>query len=365
METKVTLTCSPRELDFIFSSGEYKHPEIPLFNFSVKSYEDETISASERPDIFVNPNAMHTYKVVIRHSEDIKPKTYFDTAIEFILHYKGTLKDSNCILTDYDQKKHRFKTFINGTVLSREQLSAMMKNHQVKLEKYPKDTEYMPERRVWNEAVAAAELTDLDGDSRTAYAAGYEAGIKRMHYLINKYMELKKDIEQEDNQVECLAHPWRSNIQMTDEELSSKLKDAIIHRNALTKQMEDLQKILTSAWGCTSDEDDALTVKGVRKRVSNKIRRILRSANLNMLTIADLDLDSSPIVQEDTMDENNTFTLDHIIVNHDNTISIDASSAWADNLSLEEEEMSTDVLLAIADFLQEHEDDIKLLSKEE
>ena len=79
----------------------------------------------------------------------------------------------------------------------------------------------------------------------------------------------------------------------------------------------------------------------------------------------DIDPGSSPILQEDAYDSNNTFTLDSIqkktIHNPQSKVSIitvllfDGSSCF-DNYTWTEDTISTDALINIAEYLKDNED---------
>ena len=96
----------------------------------------------------------------------------------------------------------------------------------------------------------------------------------------------------------------------------------------------------------------------IRSESINAIRDILAENHLGSLRMYDLDAGCSPIVQEDTFDDNDTYTLDEIRILNDGCIVFDASSC-ADNFTWTEDNISTDALVGIEEFLEEHIEEIK------
>ena len=79
---------------------------------------------------------------------------------------------------------------------------------------------------------------------------------------------------------------------------------------------------------------------------------------LNCLEMVDIDEGNSPIVCEDRYDENLTTTLDRIVQEEDGRLTFYHSSSCS-NGWLTEDEIPTDALVEIAEFLEEHKEQIQ------
>jgi len=96
----------------------------------------------------------------------------------------------------------------------------------------------------------------------------------------------------------------------------------------------------------------------IRSESINSILDILSENKLGSLHIYDIDAGCSPILQEDAFDDNNTYTLDEIRLMPNGSIVFDGSNC-SDNFTWTEDNISTDALIGIEEFLEEHIYDIK------
>ena len=96
----------------------------------------------------------------------------------------------------------------------------------------------------------------------------------------------------------------------------------------------------------------------IRSESIKSILCILSDNHLWSLRISDIDMGCSPILQEDVFDENNTYTLDEIRLMPYGSIAFDGSNC-SDNFTWTEDNISTDALIGIEEFLKEHIYDIK------
>lgn len=97
-------------------------------------------------------------------------------------------------------------------------------------------------------------------------------------------------------------------------------------------------------------------VQEIRNQAIDSIKM---SIGLSMcLEMVDIDEGNSPIVNEDRYDENLTTTLDRIEQDENGNLTFYHSSACS-NGWLREDEMPTDALIDIAEFLEEHKEQIQ------
>ena len=99
----------------------------------------------------------------------------------------------------------------------------------------------------------------------------------------------------------------------------------------------------------------------IREKLIAEIHDWLDSHELEEVYAVDIDEGSSPIIQEDIKDENNTYTLDRVSrkkittrVGESTILLFDGGSSHA-NHTWTEDEISTDALADIAKFLEEYE----------
>ena len=102
-------------------------------------------------------------------------------------------------------------------------------------------------------------------------------------------------------------------------------------------------------------------IREIREKLIAEILDWLDSHELDEVYAIDIDEGSSPIIQEDIEDENNTYTLDKVSRKKITTragefaiLLFDGSSSHAD-YTWTEDEISTDALADIAEFLEEYE----------
>ena len=104
-------------------------------------------------------------------------------------------------------------------------------------------------------------------------------------------------------------------------------------------------------------------IKEIRKEAEEVIKTILTKNNLERLDLSDLDCGSClPVIQENAFDANNNFTLDSVSIEN-GELSFDGSSSrdffWRNTNSI-----STDALVNIACFIENHEEEIENYVKE-
>lgn len=99
----------------------------------------------------------------------------------------------------------------------------------------------------------------------------------------------------------------------------------------------------------------------IRNEAFNSIKALMGS--LNQLYITDIDEGSSPIVCENNFDDNLTSTLDSITQEEDGRLTFYHSSSCS-NGYLTSTEISTDALIEIAEFLEEHKEQIQEIINE-
>jgi hypothetical protein len=92
-------------------------------------------------------------------------------------------------------------------------------------------------------------------------------------------------------------------------------------------------------------------VQEVRKEAIEKIKKLMGA--LTHLNMVDIDEGSSPIVCEDKFDSNFTTTLDSIEINPNGILVFYHSSSW-ENGWLEENDIPTDALLDVAEYLEDN-----------
>lgn len=102
-------------------------------------------------------------------------------------------------------------------------------------------------------------------------------------------------------------------------------------------------------------------IQEIREKLIAQINDWLDSHELDEVYAIDIDEGCSPIIQEDSEDENNTYTLDMISRKKITTrageftiLLFDGGSSHA-NYTWTEDEISTDALADIAEFLEEYE----------
>ena len=107
--------------------------------------------------------------------------------------------------------------------------------------------------------------------------------------------------------------------------------------------------------------NQSVRLKVVRGQAHDAITEMLQSHGLDLVLASDIDPGSSPVVLEHPNDANNTFTLDAVgIVG--SKLKFDASSC-SQSAIYTEDDIPTDALLDIADWLEDNEDALRELSE--
>ena len=104
------------------------------------------------------------------------------------------------------------------------------------------------------------------------------------------------------------------------------------------------------------------TLNKIRSKAEKAIIKLLTENNLDHVHVLDLsDGNGSPILQSDEFDDNNTFTLDAIVLDG-GKLCFEGSSCNG-NLSWTMDTISTDALLDILDYLEEYSEELQELGK--
>ena len=98
-------------------------------------------------------------------------------------------------------------------------------------------------------------------------------------------------------------------------------------------------------------------IRKIRKETTEHIRAIMEKHHLDTLYASDIDEGSSPILVEDPNDGNYTYTLTSIIL-EEGKLTFEGSNC-CDDISLTENQMDIELLSALADWLDENEDQIE------
>ena len=96
------------------------------------------------------------------------------------------------------------------------------------------------------------------------------------------------------------------------------------------------------------------TIQMIRRSILDAIKGILVSHGVTGVLASDLDGGSAPVIRDDQLDANDSFILDSVTL-RDGSLSFAASSCWRE-VVLDEEDMDTDALCDILDWLRSHED---------
>lgn len=100
-------------------------------------------------------------------------------------------------------------------------------------------------------------------------------------------------------------------------------------------------------------------LRALREEAANSILSVMHKCNILSIEAVDVDEGSSPIIIEDPDDGNLSYTLDRIkVYNTDRErLLIQASNCW-DSADIEEDDLSTDTLIGLSDWVEENEDAI-------
>ena len=101
----------------------------------------------------------------------------------------------------------------------------------------------------------------------------------------------------------------------------------------------------------------------IRQEAIDSIKALMKKHSLQQINAVDINEGSSPIIDEDTCDENLTFTLDRVKLENE-SLEFDGSSS-CENSTWDEESIPTDALVLITDWLEENEDAIKEIAGED
>jgi hypothetical protein len=104
-------------------------------------------------------------------------------------------------------------------------------------------------------------------------------------------------------------------------------------------------------------------LKEIRQEAIDSIKALMKKHSLQQINAVDINEGSSPIIDENTCDENLTFTLDRVKLEND-SLEFDGSSS-CENSTWDEESIPTDALVSINEWLEENEDTIKEIAGED
>ena len=112
--------------------------------------------------------------------------------------------------------------------------------------------------------------------------------------------------------------------------------------------------IIKEILGLNSEESRTSLLGRIGNAVTSEIITLLKSHDSE----PDFCLGSTPVIQADECDDNNTYTLDSVEVDENGEdIVVDASNCW-NSMSLRGENLSVERLCDILDFLKDNEDNI-------
>lgn len=98
------------------------------------------------------------------------------------------------------------------------------------------------------------------------------------------------------------------------------------------------------------------TIRRVRSLAAGRIKNLLKRHGLDAVSVSDLDVCCVPVIQSDPYDDNNSFTLDKIIVRNGDLVF--AVSSCCSEHEIKEDDIDTDALLYVLEWLEENEDDL-------
>jgi len=99
------------------------------------------------------------------------------------------------------------------------------------------------------------------------------------------------------------------------------------------------------------------TIAEVRSKAIQTIKELMNRHGLDTVYASDIDMGFSPVVEVDTCDSNYDYTLDYIKLDPGSKLQFRSSSCFAERTD-DEDSISTDVLIDLADWLQHNEDDL-------
>lgn len=99
---------------------------------------------------------------------------------------------------------------------------------------------------------------------------------------------------------------------------------------------------------------DTALLSSIRKHAATTIKDIMRRHGVDTVYAYDIDEGSSPVIEPNPFDDNFTKTLDSISL-EDDELTFEASDC-CDNATYDEDSISSDALLSVAEWLSENED---------
>ena len=95
----------------------------------------------------------------------------------------------------------------------------------------------------------------------------------------------------------------------------------------------------------------------LRKEAVSRIKAIMEKVNTDELFICSFSEGESPIIHEDPYDDNNTYTLDRIVLEKDGSLTFESSSCCR-NAEDDEGDLDLELLIGVAEWVEDKEDAI-------
>lgn len=103
-------------------------------------------------------------------------------------------------------------------------------------------------------------------------------------------------------------------------------------------------------------------IQKIRKDACDKIKAILKKHNVEEVYASDICETCTPVIEKHPFDDNFTKTLDYISI-EDNSLLFEASDC-EENACYNEDEIDTDALISVAQWLEEREDELDVQNNE-
>ena len=231
-ELSVTLSATYDEMDFLFNEGSYDHPQIPLFDLGIKSYEE--IRDKNDNTIHVDRNIKRKFKVTVR-TYMLTGRTHFPSPLAFIKKHRMALSGKTYLINKAVQERmgYSYDKFINGADLSDKDIVDLMKSYKADLKgkKYETRQLVFPIREAYNNGIDKSFETDLDADGRQAFTEGYYQCALDMLGKISGFVKLLNRKAELDRKTELL----KTN-------LPDSLQELTVHLTATTELNREIEE---------------------------------------------------------------------------------------------------------------------------
>lgn len=125
-----------------------------------------------------------------------------------------------------------------------------------------------------------------------------------------------------------------------------------------TETIKDLSRNIT----INIDTVKLTDIQKIRKDACDKIKAILKKHNVEEVYASDICETCTPVIEKHPFDDNFTKTLDYISI-EDNSLLFEASDC-EENAYYNEDEIDTDALVSVAQWLEEREDELDVQNNE-